>query len=265
MGTIPLSTTDHWISTRRGRLAVRRWQPAAPPGASVPIVLFHDSLGCIDLWRGFPALLARCAGRAVIAYDRSGFGRSDARNDPPSLDFIREEALETFSVLREQMGFDRCVAFGHSVGGAMAAHCAALHGAACAALITESTQFFVEDRTLAGILETQAQFSQPEAFGRLRRYHGERARWVLDAWTGTWLAPGFKDWSLAETLRQVRCPTLVIHGSEDEYGSLLHPERIARTVGGPARLAILPGTRHVPHREEEARVAGEVARFLGAG
>ena len=263
MGDPTLATTDHWVRTRRGHLAVRRWQPGGADSATAPLVLFHDSLGCIDLWRQFPAVLAECTGRPVIAYDRLGFGRSDAQDAPPTLDFIREEALETFPLLREQLGLDRFIAFGHSVGGAMAAHCAALHGAACEALITESTQFFVEDRTLAGILEAQAQFRQPETFERLRRYHGGRARWVLEAWTGTWLSPGFKDWSLAGILGQVRCPTLVIHGSEDEYGSLLHPERIAQTVRGPARMAILPGTGHVPHREQERRVAWEVACFVG--
>lgn len=106
----------------------------------------------------------------------------------------------------------------------------------CEALITESAQAFVEDKTGAGIIEAKELFKQPEPFERLQRYHGEQTRWVLDAWIDTWLSPEFSDWSLKETLPQVRCPTLAIHGSEDEYGSNLPPEKIARLVSGPSQM-----------------------------
>jgi len=259
------NSTPHWIDAPGGRLFARSWRPQAPredPGRKPPIILFHDSLGCVKLWRGFPALLADCAGRLVIAYDRLGFGGSDPRTDLPGPNFIRDEAERYFPALRAGLGFDRFAAFGHSVGGGMAAHCAALHRTACEALVTESAQFFVEDRTRSGILQAKAQFKDAAAFERLRGLHGEKAQWVLDAWTETWLSPGFADWTLEATLAQVTCPTLVIHGSEDEYGSLRHPRQIADRVAGVAQLEILPGVRHVPHREREAWVAQRVATFL---
>jgi len=259
------STKDSWIDTGRGRLLARCWQPLNQSdhlGRQSPIVLFHDSLGCIELWRNFPGELVEYTGREVIAYDRLGFGQSDRRADKLSIDFVADEAQSFFPALREQLGFDRFVAFGHSVGGGMAAHCAALYASACEALITESAQAFVEDKTRAGILEAQELFKQMAPFERLQRYHGEKTRWVLDAWIDTWLSPDFAEWSLRVTLPQVSCPTLVIHGSEDEYGSNRHPETIARLVSGPSRMEIMPGTRHVPHREHEHRVAKLVASFL---
>lgn len=144
----------------------------------------------------------------------------------------------------------------------MAMHCAAMYVSTCEALITESTQAFAEEKTRAGIIEAKELFKQPEPFERLQRYHGEKTRWVLDGWIDTWLSPEFSDWSLKETLPQVRCPTLAIHGSEDEYGSNLHPEKIARLVSGPSQMEIMPGTRHVPHRELEHWVAKRVASFI---
>jgi pimeloyl-ACP methyl ester carboxylesterase len=258
----PVTFEDRWVDTPRGRLAVRSWRPAE--GGRAPLVLFHDSLGCIDLWRTFPAALAERAGRTVIAYDRLGFGRSDPDPEPLGLDFIEEEARTFFPLVRQQLGLERFAAFGHSVGGAMAAHCAARSGPACLALVTESAQCFVEDRTRAGIQEAEVQFRQPETFGRLRRYHGERSRWVLEAWIRTWLAPAFADWSLEPVLGQVRCPALVLHGLDDEYGSPEHPERIARALGGPVERVVLPGVRHVPHREREAEIVRRVAGFLEA-
>jgi pimeloyl-ACP methyl ester carboxylesterase len=225
-------------------------------------VLFHDSLGCVELWRTFPAVLAGYTGRPVIAYDRLGFGQSDPSRDKPSQDFIREEAEGFFPVLREWLGFERFVAFGHSVGGGMAVHCAAQYGADCEALITESAQAFVEGKTRTGIMEAKALFGQPAPFERLQRYHGDKTRWVLDAWIETWLAPAFSDWSLDEILPQVRCPSLVIHGDQDEYGSRQNPEKIARLVNGPVQMEIMPGTRHVPHREQEQWVAQRVAAYI---
>ena len=258
---------EHWIHHPEGRLFCRSWRPAAATAAASlasPVVLFHDSLGCVDLWRGFPRRLAEASGRRVIAYDRLGFGRSDPRPRRPSLDFVAEEAIRYFPQLRQQLGFSRFVAMGHSVGGGMAIHCAALFADGCDALVTESAQVFAEDQTLASIREARAQFQDPEQVLRLAKYHGARAGWVLDAWTEIWLDPGFARWNLLEVLPRVACPVLALHGQHDEYGSLLHPTLIAQRVAGPSRVAILPDTGHVPHREREESVLQHLREFLAA-
>ena len=258
---------DHWIHHPEGRLFCRSWTPAVAttraPLAS-PIVLFHDSLGCVDLWREFPRRLAQASGRRVIAYDRLGFGRSDPRPRRPSLDFVAQEASRYFPQLRQQLGLARFVAMGHSVGGGMAIHCAALFADGCDALITESAQVFAEDKTLASIREARAQFQDPDQVRRLARYHGAKAEWVLDAWTENWLDPGFAKWSLLDVLPRVVCPVLALHGEQDEYGSLRHPTLIGERVAGRSRVAILPDTGHVPHREREEDVLQLLREFLAA-
>jgi pimeloyl-ACP methyl ester carboxylesterase len=198
----------------------------------------------------------------VVAYDRLGFGRSDARHGPLSAAFVREEAELWFPLVRARLGFDAFVALGHSVGGGMAALCAATWPETCVALVTESAQAFVEDRTLEGIRAAQAAFRDPAQLDRLRRYHGDKAGWVLDAWTETWFSPEFRSWSLAADLPRITCPTLVIHGDRDEYGSVEHPRRIGALVAGRSEVEILPGCRHVPHKEAEQLIVERVARFL---
>jgi pimeloyl-ACP methyl ester carboxylesterase len=257
-----LSIEDLRIDVKHGTLAARRWRPPVAGRQGEPILLFHDSLGSIELWRSFPAELARQTGREVIAYDRPGFGQSDARHGSLSTGFIRDEAESVVPLVCDALGVERFVAFGHSVGGGMAVHCAALLGARVAALVTESAQAFVEERTREGIREAQALFRDPAQFGKLARYHGDKTAWVLSAWIDTWLSPAFADWSLDPVLPGVTCPALVLHGSDDEYGSTAHPKRIARLVSGPASLEIMPGTRHVPHREHESAVVRRVAEFL---
>jgi pimeloyl-ACP methyl ester carboxylesterase len=262
LGTPDGPARDHWIDAGRGRLFARTWTPAAGDAAAAPILLFHDSLGSVELWRDFPAALADATGRRVAAYDRLGFGRSDPHPGTLAPTFVRDEATEGVAPVRAALGLDRVVAFGHSVGGGMAVAAAAAMGDACEALVTVSAQSFVEDRTAEGIRAARAAFRDPARVERLARYHGDKARWVLDAWVDTWLAPGFATWTLDAELRAVRCPALVLHGDGDEYGSVRHPERIAAGVRGPARVVILDGVGHAPHRERPARVLDEVARFL---
>lgn len=255
---------DSSVNHPRGRIHARSWTPSNMRSAAAPIVLFHDSLGCVELWRDFPAELSAASGRRVIAYDRLGFGKSDPRADRPALDFIADEAATYFPAVREQLGIARFIAFGHSVGGAMGIHCAAEFSADCEALITESAQIFPETLTLRSIAEAKEQFRDEAQVRRLAKYHGDKAEWVLDAWTENWLDPGFAAWSLETVLPRVTCPVLAIHGSEDEYGSICHAENIAKLSSGPAQVEILPDTRHVPHRERPTVVLERVSRFADA-
>lgn len=102
----------------------------------------------------------------------------------------------------------------------------------------------------------------PAQFAKLEKYHGDKARWVLNGWTDTWLHPAFEHWSLIPALERVHCPALVLHGEKDEYGSHRQPECIARHTSGPAHCEILPGVGHVPHREAEAVVVNYVSEFI---
>lgn len=253
-------TEETWVNASGNRLYARRWRVSEQDVP--PIVLFHDSLGCIELWRSFPERLAKTTGRDVIAYDRLGFGRSDPHPGMLGNDFIVSEAHAAFAAVRDHFELSRFIAFGHSVGGGMAAACAAAFPGQCIALVTESAQAFVEPRTREGVLAARKTFAAKEQRDRLRRYHGDKAEWVLDAWIETWLSDDFRDWNLEATLRDIRCPVLAIHGDQDEYGSVEHPERIAALVQGPAVSKVIPGCGHVPHREKEHEVLAAVGEFL---
>ena len=259
------TTSDHRVDTASGWVFARQWVPSElRTDVGAPILLFHDSLGSVDLWRDFPAQLAIVTQRTVVAYDRLGFGRSAAHPGPLALTFIQDEAEHCVPRLVDALGIARFVAFGHSVGGAMAIAAAARWPERCAAVVTEAAQSFVEDRTRSGLRAAQVDFARPGQIERLARYHGAKARWVLDAWIETWLAPDFADWRLDPDWHPVRCPILAIHGDQDEYGSVEHARRIADLTQGPSRVVILEHCGHVPHREQPGRVIDEVASFLGS-
>ena len=253
---------DGLVDVPGGSVFVRRWTPSGISAPS-PVILLHDSLGCVELWRDFPEALAHQLSRHVIAYDRLGFGKSSARDGLPSTDFIGEEAAIYFPAIRSALRIGGYSLFGHSVGGAMALMIAAAPESGCERVVTESAQAFVEQRTLAGIRSAQEQFARG-GFDRLRKWHGDRAQWVLDAWTQVWLAPTFASWSLDPHLRKIHCPVLAIHGDTDEFGSVAFPERIVRGVSGPSRLAILENCGHVPHRERQHEVLELVSDFFAS-
>lgn len=248
------------IAVAGGDVFVRQW--GAGFGGKTPIVLLHDSLGSVDQWRDFPAALASATQRSVIAYDRLGFGQSSPRTERAALSFIGDEATVHFPRLAKSLGLEAYVLFGHSVGGAMALNIAAAAPDRCRAVITESAQAFVEAKTLAGIRQAKADLADAARFSRLSRWHGERSRWVLDAWTEVWLDPEFRAWSLDACLAAIRCPVLAMHGDTDEYGSSAFPRRITGGVRGPSRMEILNACGHVPHREQASDVLRLIADFM---
>ncbi len=246
--------SDHWIPLEEGRIFARRWRPAQVSAEAPTILMLHDSLGSVDLWRDLPARLAETTGLPVLAYDRLGFGRSDPNPRRPTRGFMAEEARVALPALREALGFGRFVAFGHSAGGGMAVAAGAAFPEACAGIVTLAAQAFAEPRTLEGIREARLRFADPEQQARLARHHGEKAPWALSAWIDTWLSPDFADWTLEDQLRRVRAPLLAIHGDRDEYGSPEHLERIRTQAGGPVSALLIEDCGHLPHREHTERV-----------
>ncbi|BBH46442.1 alpha/beta fold hydrolase [Pseudomonas sp. KU43P] len=256
-----ITVGEHWIETCDGTLFAQDWLPPSVQGT--PIILLHDSLGCVALWRDFPAQLAAATGHRVIAYDRLGFGRSAPHPSVLTRGFVEAQAQQEFAAVLHHLGVDDFIVFGHSVGGGMAIACAAHFAERCRGLITESAQAFVEDLTLHGIRAADVQFAAPGQLVRLTRYHGDKAEWVLRAWVDNWLSPAFADWSLNASLAKVHCPLLCLHGDQDEFGSVAHPRRFITLARGPSVMRLLTGCGHVPHREQPDVVLAEVQRFLG--
>jgi 3-oxoadipate enol-lactonase len=68
-----------------------------------------------------------------------------------------------------------------------------------------------------------------------------------------------REW-LADCAR-IRCPVLVIAGSEDHFPTVAMSSRVAATVPG-ARLAVIEGGGHFPNRTHRAEVQATIAGFL---
>lgn len=252
---------DRFVDIPGGQVFVRTWLPAVIQ-SEVPMLLLHDSLGSVAQWRNFPQQLSEHLQRPVIAYDRLGFGQSTSRQSLPSYDFITEEAEVVFPVLCQALKIDQCCLVGHSVGGAMAIAIASLHPRECKAVITLAAPVEIHDRLLEGIEEAKQFFAHTETFNKLRKWHGEKTRWVLDAWTETWLSDGFSSWTIYPYLPKITAPVLAMHGDSDEYGPASLSVRIAEGIKGKGQQATIRNCGHIPHAEQTADVLALIAEFL---
>lgn len=255
-----ITAENAWLGVPEGGLAVRTWAPAVA-AEMPPIVLLHDSIGCIQLWRDYPQVLSERTGRRVLAYDRLGFGQSSSNPFVIGRGFIEGE-YKTVERLLDHFELEQCALYGYSVGGSMSLCAAAALGGRVTHVISEATQSFVEEYTLEGVRKAKDQFSDPALFARLAKYHGEKTQWVLNSWTETWLDPGYRDWSLAPVLPKVACPVLVMHGDRDDYATMAQPELIYSMVP-KCRLEKISECGHMPHREHRETVIGLVTEFLG--
>jgi pimeloyl-ACP methyl ester carboxylesterase len=236
----------------------RRLELLDLPGAAPPLVLLHEGLGSVGLWRGFPALLHETTGRRLVAFSRFGHGRSEPPPRPRTPAFFHEEALEVLPRLLAELEIEEPVLVGHSDGASIALIHAAHHPVSSLALL--APHVFVEEVTVREIAQTKQQYLSGGLRERMARHHDDpdAAFW---GWCDVWLDPEFRSWSLAEEAAAVTAPTLLIQGADDPYGSLEQIDRIEARVQGHVERVVLSGG-HSPHLEHEREVVDAIARFL---
>lgn len=233
---------------------------AADPKAPT-IVLLHEGLGCVSLWRDFPERLAARTGCAALVYSRHGYGRSAVNRDGFEPDYMHHEALEVLPALLDHYGLADPLLYGHSDGASIALIHAGGSGRGVSGLIVEAPHVFVEPESITGIEAARDAFAAGDLADRLARHHTD-ARATFHAWNDAWLDPRFRDWNIEGYLPGISAPVLMVQGEEDAYGTLAQLDAIARGVGGPCDRLVLPGCGHAPHREAGGAVLEAVGRFL---
>ncbi|MGE5545343.1 MAG: alpha/beta fold hydrolase [Solirubrobacterales bacterium] len=223
-----------------------------------PLVLLHEGLGSVSMWRDFPDRLAADTRRTVFVYSRRGYGRSSRASQPPAINH-RDESLLLFKVL-DAAGIDTAVLVGHS-DGATIALLAAAHDPArrIAGVVALAPHSFVEEVCLAAIREAVVAFGQGLR-ERLSRYHDD-VDGAFGGWSNAWLAPTFRAWDIRADLAGIACPLLVIQGTADEYGTLAQVDEVLARVRG-AQSLVLAGCGHSPHRDRPDAVVEAIRGFL---
>ncbi len=248
-----------------GRLVVDghaiHWERAGEKNAPA-VILLHHGLGSVRAWRHqVPALVQ--AGWQVLAYDRWGYGGSEAR---PALD-LPAFGVDQRDLAAVMQAFElrRAALVGHSDGGTLALYFAAQHPQRVTRLVIVASHIYVEVSMLPGMAAViQSYTEDPELRSRLERAHGDKAEAVFSNWFGGWRRPEHLTWDMRPLLSRITCPTLVIQGEADEYATPQHARDIADHVQH-GTLWLIPGVAHMPPQEVPDLFNRRVLEFLEPG
>ena len=239
--------------------------PPGPRGAPT-LVLLHEGLGCVSLWRDFPAALAARTGCRVLVYSRAGYGASDPVPLPRPVGFMHDEALRSLPEVLEAAAITDAILVGHSDGASIALiHAAAARTAdRVRAVALLAPHVFVEDLSVRSIAAAAVAYQETDLRARLLRHHGDNVDCAFWGWNRVWLDPGFRGWNLEAFLPRVTVPLLVIQGVDDEYGTEAQVAAIAGKSGGPVETLLLPGCGHSPHRDQREATLDALSAFVAA-
>ena len=262
----------------------------------LPLICLHGGPGAThDYFGSLEAFAA--TGRRVILYDQLGWGNSDHPSNPSiwTVDLFVDELCE----IRRALGLGRVHVLGHSWGGMLAMEYALTQPAGLASLVLADTlasarEWAVEARRLILELppETQQVIEKHEAAGTTdspeykeammvfsRRHVGghiaPQPEWVKEAfkkiqtnevYLTMWgpsefnVTGALKEWDITNRLGEIRIPTLVMCGRDDEA-----TPSIAETIRGGiprSELVIFERSAHFPHIEETGRFLEVLSEFL---
>ena len=260
-----MSATPTTFVLIQGRRLETRLIPGARAGAPA-IVMLHEGLGSISLWRDFPGKLAAATGCTVLAYSRHGYGQSDVLDAPRLVEYMHREALDVLPELLGVMRINRPVLLGHSDGASIALIHAGAHSdprTGVRGVVAMAPHVFVEDVSVKSIAEAKAAFETTDLPQKLARHHADSAK-TFYGWNDIWLHADFRAWNIEACLSSIRCPLMALQGIDDEYGSMAQLEAIAAQAGGPVELVKLAACKHSPHRDQPEATLAAVTRFVAS-
>jgi pimeloyl-ACP methyl ester carboxylesterase len=248
-----------WLQIEGKRLEAMCHGP--PPDAAPTLVLLHEGLGCVALWRDFPRRLAEATGFGVFSWSRAGYGKSDPVELPRPLDYMTREATGALPGVLDAIGCRRAILLGHSDGASIAAiYEGSVEDFRVRGLILMAPHFFTEPTGLAAIAKARRDYEEGDLRRRLAKYH-DHVDVAFRGWNGAWLDPGFESWNIADCLDYLRVPALVIQGENDPYGTARQVEEIAERSYAPVDVEMIADCGHAPHLEKPERTLGAIADF----
>jgi pimeloyl-ACP methyl ester carboxylesterase len=175
---------------------------------------------------------------------------------------MHEEALRVLPRLVDELVGRPPVIVGHSDGASIALIYAG-SGHPVEALVLIAPHVFVEPLTMQSISAIRDSFEESELPEKMARYHTDPSA-TFYGWADIWLSPAFANWDITEYLPGVSCPTLLVQGDQDEYGTMGQVEAIESSLAGETQRLIVPGAGHSPHLSHPHPVVEATVGFIEA-
>ena len=242
-------------------------------GSGPPLLLVHGLMVTGEMFE--PVIEHFATRHRVIVPDLRGHGRS--RGLPPP--YTAAQLASDLSHLLDHLRIDSTAVLGYSQGGAIAQQLVLDHPKRCNRLVLACTYAFnmatfrewleghlapllirlLGMRRLANLVVSQS----------MLQVDRERARWLADLMAGqdrTLMLTAWKEtmaFDSRKRLTEIRCPTLVIAGSNDQGVPIHHANMLQAGIPG-SQLVMIDGADHAliwTHTDEFVRATEE---FLGA-
>lgn len=270
-----------FVAVRGIQVHVRDEGPRDDP---VPVVLLHGTGASLHTWDGWTRVLG--ADRRVIRFDLPGFGLTGPSSDGV---YTIESYVDTVLAVADALGARRFIVAGNSLGGYVAWATALLHPERVERLILvdaggypyESQSVPVAFRIArTPVLNVLMRDVLPRAVveSSLRDVYGDPSKVrpeLVDRYFELTTRVGNREalvarfdqtrpGPLAERVREIGAPTLILWGRNDRLIPLEFGERFAREIRG-SRLVVFDGLGHVPHEEDPARTVEAALSFIRSG
>src|SRR5947199_2607415 len=181
-----------------GKRIEAAWHGPRPERAPT-LVLLHEGLGSVAMWKEFPQTLAERTGYGVLVYSRPGYGNSDPVELPRPLTYMHEEARDVLPAVLDQAGVRKTILIGHSDGASIAAiYAGSRQDFRVRGLVLIAPHFFVEDISVRSIAAAKDAYETGDLRGRLSNYN-RHVDMAFCGWDHAWLHPN------------------LLHGRSDEY------------------------------------------------
>jgi uncharacterized protein len=246
-GSFGLRFNEVSISTAKGKSLFGWFVPAASAECTPAFAILHGWGGNAEMMLPVAKPLHE-AGYSVLLFDARCHGRSD-EDDFASLPRFAEDAGHAVDWLGQQAGVDasRICLFGHSVG--------------AGAMLLLATR-----RADISVVVSLAAFAHPAT--TMRRWLAAKRMpywplgWGVSRYVEHAIGHRFDDIAPQHTIASVRCPTLLLHGSEDETVPLTDAHAIyAARSGDHVQLRIIAGS-HDDYRDLDLEIP-TLLDFLG--
>jgi proline iminopeptidase len=283
------SRDEGFIDVEGGRI----WWYSVGDGPGLPLLCLHGGPGMTHHY--LTPLEDLAERRRVIFYDQLGCGRSDRPGDT-SLWTVPRFVRELVTV-REALGLDRLHLFGSSWGGMLAMQYVLDHQPALDSLLLAGSpasmprwvrecndlraQLPPEDREELDRHEAMGWYTCPEYQRAVLTFY-RRHVCKLDPWPEGWersleeagydvyhtmngpteftVTGNFKDFDVTERLGEIRVPTLIVSGEDDEARPA-HMQDMHRRIPG-SELRIFPEASHLCFWEQREAFMATVNGFL---
>jgi 3-oxoadipate enol-lactonase len=244
-------------------------------GEGRAVLFLHAFPLGLSMWDAQAEALSRT--RRVVRFDARGFGGSPPGAGPLTMDTIADDG----AALLDQLGIERAVVAGCSMGGYAAFAFVRRHPGRLGGLVLQDTRAGADSeeakanrhalaqRILAEGAPAAVEAFLPKLLGETT--HRERPKivarvreWIL-ATSPRGIADALHGLAAREdsrgTLAAIRVPTLVLVGEEDVLTPPAEAEAIARAVPG-ARLVGVPKAGHLANLENPTTLNAALAAFL---